>query len=153
MVLTNNWEHIDYEERWTISTRRRWIPVLPEEEDHIAICRNSHSTEQYLHSEVDITTQNQWQEKTWFALSFHIESNCPDNDYEPERLVGENAALFRSALGLILYIAQDRVDIQFSTKVLATYMAHPCVKAMAAIKHLALYLDGTADAGIFFEKV
>ena len=31
-------------------------------------------------------------------------------------------------------------------------MAHPCVKAMAAIKHLALYLDGTADAGILLRK-
>jgi len=88
------------------------------------------------------------------GLPYHstLESYCPDNDYEPERLVGENAALFRSALGPILYIAQGRVDIQFSTKVLATYMAHPCVKAMAAIKHLALYLDGTADAGILLRR-
>ena len=88
------------------------------------------------------------------GLPYHstLESYCPDSDYEPERLVGENAALFRSALGLILYIAQDRVDIQFSTKVLATYMAHPCAKAMAAIKHLALYLDATADAGILLRR-
>ena len=64
----------------------------------------------------------------------------------------ESAALFRSGLGLILYVAQDRPDIQFSTKVLATYMAHPCVKALAAIKHLALYLDGTSDVGILLRR-
>ena len=84
------------------------------------------------------------------GLPYHatLESYCPENDLESERLSGESASLFRSALGLILYVAQDRPDIQFSTKVLATYMAHPCVKALAAIKHLALYLDGTSDVGI-----
>ena len=55
---------------------------------------------------------------------------------------------FRSALGLILYIAQDRPDIQFPAKILATYMAHPCIKALAAVKHLALYLSGTETSGI-----
>ena len=88
------------------------------------------------------------------GLPYHatLESYCPENDLEPERLTGESAALFRSALGLILYVAQDRPDIQFSTKVLATYMAHPCVKALAAIKHLALYLDGTSDIGILLRR-
>ena len=67
----------------------------------------------------------------------------PEKDLEAERLVGESAALFRSAPGLIPHISQDRPDIQFSTKVLATYMAYPCVKAMAALNHLVLYWDGT----------
>ena len=31
-------------------------------------------------------------------------------------------------------------------------MAHPCVKALAAIKHLAFYLDGTSDVGILLRK-
>ena len=59
---------------------------------------------------------------------------------------------FRSALGLILYIAQDRPDIQFPTKILATYMAHPCVKALAAVKHLAPYLAGTETSGILLRR-
>ncbi len=88
------------------------------------------------------------------GLPYHatLESYCPENDLESERLSGESASLFRSALGLILYVAQDRPDIQFSTKVLATYMAHPCVKALAASKHLALYLDGTSDVGILLRR-
>lgn len=36
-------------------------------------------------------------------------------------------------------------------KVLATYMSHPCVKALAAIK-LALHLDGTSDVGSLLRK-
>lgn len=57
------------------------------------------------------------------GLPYHatLESYCPENDWEPGRLVGDSAALFRSSLGLILHIAQDRPDIQFSTQVLATY--------------------------------
>ena len=69
-----------------------------------------------------------------------------------ERLEGEQAATFRSALGLILYISQDRPDIQFSTKTLATYMSQPCVKAMAAVKHLALYLASNEEGGFLLRR-
>jgi len=62
---------------------------------------------------------------------------------EQDVLTGEEASLFRSALGLILYISHDRPDILFATKALATWMSYPCVKAKAALKHLALYLAGT----------
>ena len=84
------------------------------------------------------------------GLPYHstLESYNAELDLEQERLQGEQAVTFRSALGLILYIAQDRPDIQFPTKILATYMAHPCIKALAAVKHLALYLSGTETSGI-----
>ena len=84
------------------------------------------------------------------GLAYHstLESYNAELDLEQERLQGEQAVTFRSALGLILYIAQDRPDIKFPTKILATYMAHPCIKALAAVKHLALYLSGTETSGI-----
>ena len=88
------------------------------------------------------------------GLPYHstLESYNAELDIEKERLHGEQAALFRSALGLILYLAQDRPDIQFPTKILATYMAHPCIKALAAVKHLALYLAGTETSGILLRR-
>ena len=88
------------------------------------------------------------------GLPYHsaLESYNAELDIEKERLHGEQAALFKSALGLILYIAQDRPDIQFPTKILATYMAHPCIKALAAVKHLALYLAGTETSGILLRR-
>ena len=42
--------------------------------------------------------------------------------------------------------------MQFSTKVLATYMAHPCMKALAALKHLASYLEGSSHLGILLRQ-
>ena len=87
-----------------------------------------------------------------FLTILHSSPITPSLDLEKERLQGEQAALFRSALGLILYIAQDRPDIQFPTKILATYMAHPCIKALAAVKHFALYLLGTETSGILLRR-
>ena len=70
---------------------------------------------------------------------------------EQDVLTGEEASLFRSALGLILYVSHDRPDISFATKTLATWMSYPCMKAMAALKHLALYLSGTEHVGVMLK--
>ena len=53
---------------------------------------------------------------------------------------------------MILYVSHDRPDISFATKTLATWMSYPCMKAMAALKHLALYLSGTEHAGVMLRK-
>ena len=63
-------------------------------------------------------------------------------------LTGEEASLFHPAVGLILYVSHDRPDISFATKTLATWMSYPCMKAMEALKHLALYLSGTEHVGV-----
>ena len=56
---------------------------------------------------------------------------------ESELLDHEQAANFRSGLGLALYLAMDRLDIQSAVKTLASYMARPNVKALSALKDLA----------------
>ena len=55
---------------------------------------------------------------------------------------------FRSGLGLTLYIAQDRPDIQQALNVLPTYMAGGTHLALAGLRHLGCYLAGTADYGV-----
>ena len=69
-----------------------------------------------------------------------------------EQLDAESAALFRSGLGLCLYIAMDRPDIQFAVKLLSSYMSKPSSKALSALKHLASYLDGAPDDGILLRN-
>ena len=69
-----------------------------------------------------------------------------------DELTEEEVKSFRSALGLILYISHDRPDISFATKVLSTWMARPCGKAMAGVKHLALYLSGTEHGGVLLRR-
>ena len=48
----------------------------------------------------------------------------------------EEAKRFRSGLGSILYFSQDRVDIQFATKALASSMSKPTQQAVKCLKHL-----------------
>ena len=45
----------------------------------------------------------------------------------------------------------DRPDIQFAVKTLPSYMARPSIKALSALKHLASYLDGTTEGGVFLQ--
>lgn len=56
---------------------------------------------------------------------------------------------FRGGLGLCMYLAKDRPDIQKSVKVLSTYMDIPTVRALLALKHLACYLKGSMEVGRF----
>eukprot|EP00435_Cladocopium_sp_Y103_P026822 s1787_g6.t1 len=55
---------------------------------------------------------------------------------------------FRSAMGTLLYLSQDRIDLQHSVRHLSQYMSRPTLAAEAAVKHVILYLKGTPDLGI-----
>ena len=58
---------------------------------------------------------------------------------------------FRSAMGTLLYLSQDRIDIQHSVRhvsSLSQYMSPPTVAAEAAVRHVILHLKGPPDLGI-----
>ena len=73
------------------------------------------------------------------CLPYHaaLEAFSADLIVESELLDHEKATNFRSGLGLALYLAMDRLDIQSAVKTLAFYMARPNVKALSALKDLA----------------
>ena len=58
------------------------------------------------------------------GLPYHatLEAYNPQHAVDAEALDGEAAATFRSGLGLVLYMAMDRPDIQFAVKVLSSYI-------------------------------
>eukprot|EP00435_Cladocopium_sp_Y103_P043647 s2238_g12.t1 len=62
-----------------------------------------------------------------------------------EYLDGNDAKLFRSALGICLYLAQERLDIQHTVRVLASYMGRPTKTALCALRKLGSYLVQTQD--------
>ena len=56
--------------------------------------------------------------------------------------------IFRSILGAMLYISQERCDIQFTTKCLASYLKAPTKNSWHYLGRLLGYLKGTADYGV-----
>ena len=79
-------------------------------------------------------------------------------DIAIDRLEGEVAdqakkKRFRSALGTLLYLSQDRPDVQNSVRNLAQFMSNPTKEAVKGIQHLILYLKGTESHGILLPYV
>ena len=62
-----------------------------------------------------------------------------------EELDQQKQALFRSGLGVAMYLSQDRIDIQFCVKSLASSMKCPTQQAEKSLIQLVLYLAGTRD--------
>ena len=81
-----------------------------------------------------------------------LEAYSADRVLEAEKLGTAEGKVFRGGLGICLYLAQDRPDIQESVKTLAGYMGCPTVKAMSALKHLAAYLKNTMEYGVMLYK-
>ena len=63
-------------------------------------------------------------------------------------LEGADQFRFRSALGTLLYVSQDRVDVQHCIRNLSQFMAQPTKQAEAEIKHVILYLRRTENYGL-----
>ena len=81
-----------------------------------------------------------------------LETYLADRVLDAGRLNDTESKLFRGGLGICLYIAQDRPDIQESVKILSGYMGCPTIKAMSALKHLASYVEGTIDHGVMLHR-
>ena len=81
-----------------------------------------------------------------------LESYSAERVLEKEKLGADESRIFRGGLGICLYLAQDRPDVQESVRTLSGYMGCPTIKAMAALKHLASYLKNTMDYGVMLYK-
>ena len=57
----------------------------------------------------------------------------------------DKAARFRSAVGIAMYVSQDRADIAFTVRVLSQRLKNPTEKSWAAAQRLASYLDCTSN--------
>ena len=86
--------------------------------------------------------------------------SAPELDvYDPhatlpeECLNAKQTSLFRSALGICIYVAQERFDIQHSVRVLSSYMSRPTKQALNAVKKLVSYLQYTQDMRMEFPRM
>ena len=66
----------------------------------------------------------------------------PDDTAE---LGPSDASTYRSCVGVLLYIAADYVECQYTIRGLSQCMAKPTVRALACLRHLCMYLLGCID--------
>ncbi len=60
--------------------------------------------------------------------------------------------MYRAAVGKLLFMAQDRVDIKYATKEYARDLAGPTGLSMRKVKRIVKYVAGTADHGTGIRK-
>ena len=60
----------------------------------------------------------------------------------------QQASTFRSAVGVLLYMASDLVECQFTIRRLARCMATPTSRGWEILKHLVCYLLGRSEFGL-----
>ena len=73
-----------------------------------------------------------------------------DINFEGEELPEDEKRVYRSGVGILLYIAADRADVQYATQLLAQKLSKPTDSAMSGLKHIPRYLMGTKSWGYFF---
>ena len=65
-----------------------------------------------------------------------------------DELGAQEASIFRSAVGVLLYMASDLVECQFTIRHLARCMSSPTSRAWEILKHLVCYLLGRSEFGL-----
>ena len=66
----------------------------------------------------------------------------PDNSKE---LDAQNAKIYRSCIGILLYISSDYIECQYSIRALSQSMSKPTVNSFACLRHLCMYLLGCME--------
>ena len=67
-------------------------------------------------------------------------------------LEGERAARYRKCVGILLYVAQDRPDLQFAVQRLASGMSNPTEKQEKQLRHTASYYNSTQEYCLTYRK-
>ncbi len=99
--------------------------------------------EKHFHKLFDLLSiKRSWKPKN---VPSHTMSNEVDSIAE---LGFQQASTFRSAVGVLLYMASDLLECQFTIRHLARCMASPTSRAWEILKHLVSYLLGRSEFGL-----
>ena len=63
------------------------------------------------------------------------------------------ASVFRTSLGILLYLSPELIECQNTIRALSAYMANPTRQAMSSLRHLVKYLLGASGNGLKLKKV
>ena len=85
--------------------------------------------------------------RSWKPKNVPSHTMINEIDSSPE-LGPQQASTFRSAVGVLLYMASDLVECQFTIRHLARCMATPTSRGWEILKHLVCYLLGRSEFGL-----
>ena len=85
--------------------------------------------------------------RSWKPKNVPSHTMINEIDSSPE-LGPQQASIFRSAVGVLLYMASDLVECQFTIRHLARCMATPTSRGWEILKHLVCYLLGRSEFGL-----
>ena len=83
------------------------------------------------------------------SVSPKLDKSCIEGD--GEELGEEQASRFRSAVLTLLYLSNERTDIQSTVRLLCTKLKSPTVLEMRQLKRLLRYVKSTEDMSTVFE--
>ena len=77
------------------------------------------------------------------------------NQETPEAQVlleGAEASTYRTATGILIYVALDRPDVQHGVRLATQQMKSPTVGGMRLVKHIVKYMKDKDDYGVFIPR-
>ena len=83
------------------------------------------------------------------SVSPKFDKSCIEGDNE--ELGEEQATRFRSAVLTLLYLSNERTDIQSTVRLLCTKLKSPTALEMRQLKRLSRYVKSTEDMSTVFE--
>ena len=138
-------------------------PFLTEQELEVG---ESHQTIRFLkrkfsyhNHELHITSDPKYLAKLKEELKLTTKASkptpCTQEVQEQDKtqpLDQEQAGVFRKCVGILLYISQDRPDMQFSVRGLASKMSEPTFASYKALVHLVQYMSRTEGYHLVYRK-
>ena len=83
------------------------------------------------------------------SVSPKLDKACTDGDNE--ELSEEQTSRFRSSVLTLLYLSNERTDIQSTVRLSCTKLKSPTALEMRQLKRLLRYVKGTEDMSTVFE--
>jgi hypothetical protein len=74
-----------------------------------------------------------------------VQSKNPDTS---QQLTAADGRSYRSVIGLLLYLARERMDVMFAVKELAIYMSAPTLCALQRLRKVIGYLKTSGGMGV-----
>ena len=86
------------------------------------------------------------------TITLHLPLRTRPQGSSRQELSEDEAQIYRSVVGKLLFISKDRPDLGFAVKELCRDVKNPLGRSWRKLKRCLRYLAGSRDLGIFMKK-